>query len=83
MRLCILCEDSKLASEKVSLGIIDNNRLFKGVSESGELPATHWFCVIDATDSGYEKIMENKRNSIIDTSIPSFFLKKNKLKIIK
>jgi len=82
MRLCILCEDSKLTSEKLSLGITDN-KVFKGVSESGELPATHWLCVVDATDNGYTKIIENKKDSIIEATNQTSFLIKNKLKIIK
>ena len=104
MKLCILCEDSKveLAREN-SKGVLVPNQnknvlhpglqayketLPKGhlsipVSETGELPATHWFCFINVDQTGYDKLLSVQEHSIIEENEPKEFLSKWNLKIIK
>ena len=108
MRICILCEDSKvqlarqnskgilaessnpkpltpiLAAIKQNLGLPEvKEHLSIPVSETGELPATHWFCFMNVTEAGYEKVKSVQEHSIIEESSPKEFLTKNGLKIIK
>jgi hypothetical protein len=107
MRVCILCEDSKvelarqnskafnnevkteiqkgLIAFKETLGIA--NKEFKHlsipVSETGQLPATHWFCFINVTEEGYQKMLAVQEHSIYEESGPKEFLAKWNLQIIK
>jgi len=103
MKLCILCEDSKveLARENSKDVLVTNNKPFihpglrayketlpKGhlsipVSETGQLPATHWFCFINVDQTGYDKLLSVQEYSIIEESGPKEFLSKWNLKIIK
>ena len=109
MRICILCEDSKVnlarensrsvfsstrqASSKLnpSVSTIKRNlniqeaaeHLTIPVSETGELPATHWFCFLNVTNEGYEKIKSIQEHSVIEEMAPKEFLEKWNLKIIK
>ena len=53
------------------------------LSESGERPATHWFCFMNVDDEGYNKITNNSKYSTIEESSPKEFLEKWNLKIIK
>lgn len=109
MRICILCEDSKvnLAREN-SKGILSSSRptsfqlnpsaalikknlgipeatehLTIPVSETGELPATHWFCFLNVTETGYADLKRIQEHSVIEESGPKEFLEKWNLKIIK
>lgn len=105
MRLCILCEDSKveLARENSKVIFVPNNNkkpvLHPGlqayketlpnghlsipVSETGQLPATHWFCFINVTQESYEKLLSIQEHSIIEEGNPKEFLSKWNLEIIK
>jgi hypothetical protein len=108
MRICILCEDSKvqlarqnsksilaeraepkqvtpaLAAIKQKLGLpAVSEHLGIPLSETGELPATHWFCFMNVTEAGYAKVKSVQEHSIIEESSPKEFLTKNGLKIIK
>lgn len=108
MRICILCEDSKvvlarqnskgilgesaeqkplapmLAKLKQNLGLPEvKEHLSIPVSETGELPATHWFCFMNVTDAGYAKVKSVQEHSIIEESSPKEFLAKWNLQIIK
>lgn len=104
MKLCILCEDSKveLAREN-SKGVLTSNEnsvishpglqtyketLPKGhlsipVSETGELPASHWFCFLNVDKVGYDKLLSVQEHSVIEEGSPKEFLSKWNLKIIK
>ena len=53
------------------------------LSETGELPATHWFCFINANEDMYQRILASQHNTIIEEAIPSEFLEKHNLKKIK
>lgn len=109
MRLCILCEGSKveLAREntkkifgnqqkekqelspmiskiKQAFGLpTEGGYLQIPCSETGELPATHWFCFMNTNDDGFQKIKSVQEHSIIEESSPKEFLEKWNLKIIK
>ena len=108
MRICILCEDSKvdlarqnsdsikmnqlkldipqgLTSFKERLGIDDQEfqHLSIPVSETGKLPATHWFCFVNVSEDGYQKLLSIQEYSIIEESGPKEFLEKWNLKIIR
>lgn len=108
MRICILCEDSKvvlarqnsksilaesaepkplspaLATLKQNLSLPEiKEHLSIPVSETGELPATHWFCFMNVTEAGYAKVKSIQEHSIIEESAPKEFLTKKGLKIIK
>lgn len=108
MRICILCEDSKvelarqnskaitnnqvkcevpkgLSDFKAKLGIADKEykHLSIPVSETGKLPATHWFCFMNVSDEGYKKLIEIQEHSIYEESSPKEFLEKWNLQIIK
>ncbi len=80
MRVCILCEDSKIAQlrreEKKEVLPIP-------LSESGELPATHWFCCIATTQEKAEELVKTAKLSIMEIAEPKAFLEKWNLKIIK
>jgi len=52
-------------------------------SETGQLPATYWFCFINTTDDMAQKIINNNKYSTIEESGPKEFLEKWNLQIIK
>jgi hypothetical protein len=104
MKLCILCEDSKveLARENSKGVLVTTNKpvilhpglqtyketLPKGhlsipVSETGELPASHWFCFLNVDKVGYDKLLSVQEHSVIEEGSPKEFLSKWNLKIIK
>lgn len=52
------------------------------VSESGEAPATHWFCWFKPSEEVKEKIFELQDLSEVEISSPINFLEKKNLKRI-
>jgi hypothetical protein len=108
MRICILCEDSKVELARQNSKAISNNKVksdipkgviaFKErlgisnieiqhlsipVSETGQLPATHWFCFMNVDEEGYQKLLAVQEHSIYEESSPKEFLEKWNLKIIR
>ena len=108
MRICILCEDSKvdlarqnskafsnnevkaevpkgLTAFKEKLGIANKEfqHLSIPVSETGQLPASHWFCFMNVNEEGYQKLLAVQEHSIYEESAPKEFLEKWNLKIIR
>jgi hypothetical protein len=53
------------------------------VSETGKLPATHWFCFMSTNEEAYNRIINNKLYSTIEEGSPKEFLEKWNLKVIK
>ena len=53
------------------------------VLETGELPATHWFCFMSTNEEAYARIINNKLYSTIEEGSPKEFLEKWNLKVIK
>lgn len=84
MKICILCENDKIESARErAKAITSENALSVPLSKSGEEPATHWFCSMEVTDEGYQKILELQQNTEIEISSPFEFLKKKNLKVVK
>lgn len=82
MRINILTEDSKVAQVREEIG--QENALKIPVSETGELPATHWFCTMAGEESKMNAIYAKKKVSIMELNIgPKEFLNKWNLKIIR
>jgi hypothetical protein len=81
MRICILCEESKVsqAREKMKRDSI----LTIPCSESGELPATHRFCCIATDERGAQELLSKAEITTMEISGPKEFLTKWNLKIIK
>ena len=53
------------------------------LSETGELPATHWFCFIKTDEEAYQRMITSQMYTIIEEAVPSEFLEKHGLKKIK
>lgn len=109
MKVCVLCEDSKVDHVRKSaksffygdaepvqvapksgfLAALSGLRSEKGilsipVSESGQLPATHWFCVFSTSEDKFARIASEAKEYLDSEScMPNEFLEKRNLKIIK
>jgi len=81
MRVCILCEESKV--EKVRKKMDNKSILVIPCSQTGELPATHRFCSIATDEKGAQKLLDSQELTIMEISEPKDFLAKWNLKIIK
>lgn len=80
MRICILCEESKVqqAREKMK----DDNILKIDLSPTGELPATHKLCVMAVPEERAKQMIESAELTIIEAMNPKEFLEKHGLKKI-
>jgi len=80
MRICILCEESKVlqAREKMK----NDNILRIDLSPTGELPATHKLCVLAVTDEKARQMINSAEFTIIEAMNPKEFLEKHGLKKI-
>jgi hypothetical protein len=80
MRICILCEESKVlqAREKMK----SDNILNISLSPTGELPATHKLCVLAVTDEKAKQMIDSAELTIIEAMNPREFLEKHNLKKI-
>lgn len=85
MRVTIVCEDKYLTEvrEKAKLLLPNQTTLKTPLSESGRLPATHWFCTCYLTNEGFKKLIDLKNYSMIYSETPKRVLKEINLKIIK
>lgn len=81
MRVCILCEESKV--EQVREKIKVNNILKIPCSQTGELPATHRFCCIATDEKGVNDLLKKAEITTMEVASPKEFLNKWNLKIIK
>jgi len=80
MRICILCEESKVqqAREKMK-----NSEILKiDLSPTGELPATHKLCVMAVPEERAKQMIESAELTIIEAMNPKEFLEKHGLKKI-
>jgi len=80
MRICILCEESKVqqAREKMK-----NSEILKiDLSPTGELPATHKLCVMAVTEEKAKEMIDSAELTIIEAMHPREFLEKHNLKKI-
>lgn len=81
MRVCILCEESKV--EQVRKKMKRDNILNIPCSENGQLPATHRFCFIATDERGADDLLKSAEITTIEICAPKEFLEKWNLKIIK
>lgn len=81
MRICILCEDSKLTQVREKMG--KDNILTIPVSGSGSKPATHWFCVMAVSEEKANSLLEKKELTEMEIAHPKEFLSQRNLKIIR
>jgi hypothetical protein len=81
MRINILCEDAKVAQAREKFN--SKTILTMPLSETGEKPATHWFCSMSVTQQKADELMAKKELTEMEISAPKEFLAKWNLKIIK
>jgi hypothetical protein len=81
MRICILCEESKLIQVREKMK--NDNILKIECSPTGELPATHYFCVMAVTRQKADSLLAKRELTTMEISEPKEFLEKNNLQIIK
>jgi len=81
MRVCILCEEAKVAQAREKMK--RDNILTIPCSETGELPATHRFCCIATDERGAQELLSKAEITTMEISGPKEFLTKWNLKIIK
>jgi len=78
MRICILCEESKVSQAREKMK--NDNILKIDLSPTGELPATHKFCFMAVTDEKAKRLMDSAELTIIEAMGPKEFLEKHNLK---
>ena len=81
MRICILCEESKVLQVREKMK--RENILTIPCSESGELPSTHRFCCIATDERRSKELLSKAEINTMEISGPKEFLTKWNLKIIK
>ena len=81
MRICILCESSKV--EEARKKEKNANILNIELSPTGEKPATHYFCTMVVNQEKADKLMAKKEFTIMEIAEPKDFLAQHNLKIIK
>ena len=80
MRICILCEVSKLSQVKEKMK--NDNILNIDLSPTGELPATHKMCVMAVPEDKAQQMISSAELTIIEAMNPKEFLEKHNLKKI-
>lgn len=81
MRICILCDASKVEEARQKEN--NNNILKIELSPTGEKPATHYFCTMVVDQKKADKLMAKKEFTTMEISEPKDFLEKYNLKMIK
>jgi hypothetical protein len=81
MRICILCEESKVLQVREKMK--NDNILKIDLSQNGQLPASHKFCVIAVPNELANKMINEAELTVIEALEPKEFLEKWDLKIIK
>jgi hypothetical protein len=80
MRICILCEASRIEEARQKEG--NNKILTIELSQSGEKPATHYFCTMVVDQKKADKLMAKREFTTMEISEPKDFLEKYNLKMI-
>jgi|LauGreSBDMM110SN_4_FD.fasta_scaffold00165_2 hypothetical protein len=81
MRICILCDASRIEEARQKEG--NNKILTIELSQSGEKPATHYFCTMVVDQKKADKLMAKREFTTMEISEPKDFLEKHNLKMIK
>ncbi len=84
VRVTIVCEDRHVEEvRESSQALIRSKRNMRiPLSPTGQLPATHWMCVLHVNEEGREKLETLKKHSIIAKAPPKFLLSELGLKTI-
>jgi hypothetical protein len=80
MRICILCEESKVSQVREKMK--NDNILNIDLSPTGELPVTHKMCVMAVTEHKAQEMIDSAELTIIEAMNPKEFLEKHNLKKI-
>ena len=80
MRICILCDASKVAEARAKEK--NDNILKIELSPTGEKHATHYFCTMVVTQEKADKLIAKKDFTTMEIAEPKDFLEKNGLKMI-
>lgn len=80
IRICILCEDSKLIEVREKMKTDDILKI--DLSPTGDLPSTHKLCVMSVTEEKGKQMMDSAELTIIEEMGPKEFLEKHNLKKI-
>jgi hypothetical protein len=80
MRICILCEESKVLQVREKMK--NDNILKIDLSPTGELPVTHKLCVMAVPEEKAKEMMESAELTVIESMNPKEFLEKHNLKKI-
>ena len=80
MRICILCEESKLSQVREKMK--NDNILNIDLSPTGELPVTHKMCVMALPEDKAQEMISSAELTIIEAMNPKEFLEKHNLKKI-
>jgi hypothetical protein len=80
MRICILCEESKVSQAREKMK--NDNILKIDLSPTGELPSTHKLCVMAVPEERAKELMDSAELTIIEAMNPKEFLEKHGLKKI-
>ena len=80
MRICILCEVSKLSEVREKMK--NDNILNIDLSSTVELPATHKMCVMAVPEDKAQQMISSAELTIIEAMNPKEFLEKHNLKKI-
>ena len=81
MRICILCDASKVEEARVKEK--NENILKIELSPTGEKPATHYFCTMVVTQEKADNLMAKNDFTTMEIAEPKDFLEANGLKIIR
>ena len=84
MNICILCEDANVEQARITgrTLVSTNTILSVPVSESGQSPATHWFCFMSVSQKKFNQLLAARKYTIMEESDAKDFLSKYNLKII-
>ena len=80
MRICILCEESKVSQAREKMK--NDNILKIDLSPTAELPATHKLCVMAVTEEKAKQMIDSAELTISEAMNPREFLEKHNLKKI-
>jgi hypothetical protein len=80
MRICILCDASKLEEARQKEN--NNNILKIELSPTGQKPATHYFCTMVVDQKKADALMAKKEFTIMEIAEPKDFLEKHGLTYI-
>lgn len=90
MNLCILvpaADVEKVRDKALTLEFFAKTERKKllniALSESGQEPATHYFCAANVNEDLYNKLLNMKEFSEMSTDDPKTFLKTKNLKVVK